>query len=177
MSDPTHHASDDSDRPPADPRPGSTSTPSGSASAGPPSSTRRRVLAGAATAVSLPLAACVDGTLDTGGEADGEAPLVEDKETLELMITGDGVSPDRVRVTAEASVTVQVENESDQRHVVGSDDSTFPRIAVDSGTLDNALWEVPAEPGTVELVCRTHDQRLATAEVEPMNVSGGCPTG
>lgn len=144
---------------------------------------RRQVLATGVSLASVALAGCLDSdTLGGGGgdedsSDDGSAVYVANNEKLELTITDTEASPAQVRVDADSTITMEVNNESSRTHTIDATTDSFPRMTVDGGTLNNEAWEIPSDPGDVEIQCVTHDNTLTTVTIEPMDVSSGCPTG
>lgn len=137
---------------------------------------RRRALAAAGSVLGA-LAGCLEAGPGGGSEEQGEVPVIEDMATFEVTMTDDGVAPQRARVPAGGTITVQIKNDSSEDHTVGADSSGFPQLAVPSGTIDNEAWEIADEPGRIEIACVTHEEQLVTVDIEPMGVSSGCPTG
>jgi hypothetical protein len=152
--------------------------------------TRRRLLAAAgpllaATAGCLRSAGADGGAADGAGSGDenagsdgsGEVPMVGNLERLVVTLRPDGPTPQSAVANADTRITVNVTNETDREHVVVQPDSDFPPLRLAPGTTDSQLWELPAEPGTYEFRCRTHEAALTRVEVEPGGVGGGCPSG
>lgn len=113
---------------------------------------------------------------ETGGESAEAVQMVDNLGTLTVTFLDDGTDPDVAEVPADGDVTLSVHNDGDRHHDLAAPEKE-QSIDVAPGDTVKRPWAVPAEPGTYYLRCREHDARLTRVEVQPMGVSGGCPSG
>jgi hypothetical protein len=113
---------------------------------------------------------------ETGGRSSAAVQTIDNLGTLTVTFLGDGTDPDVAEIPADGDVTLSVHNDGDRNHVLEAPEKE-QTIEVAPGDTVKRPWAVPAEPGTYYLRCREHDARLTRVEVQPMGVSGGCPSG